>query len=1023
MSQKIDERVVEMRFDNKEFESGVKESLGTIDKLKKALNLEGAAKGFENVDKAAKNMDLHAIAEGIAALQDRFSTLGIVGMRVIENITDSMMNMANKAMGFVSDAIVSGGLKRSQKIENAHFQLQALLKDEEKVQAVMDNAMVSVDGTAYAYDEAAKAAAQFAASGMEAGEKMVSALRGITGVAAMTNSEYEGISMIFTTVAGNGRLMGDQLLQLASRGLNAAATLADYFKEVRGQSEMTESQIREMVTKGQIDFETFASAMDWAFGESAFRANETFTGAFANMKSAFARIGAEFFSPLIEQNSDLVLVINALRERINDVKKELTFDEQTSAVAGLSKMVNLMTEDVSSFVKNGTIDFNTLTSTILGTSKSEEELKSITEKLAESYNKVKESGSASVDTLIDFNKSGINATKSIQDYINGVLDGTIKVSDAVKTSIKEITEGNKLVTGDVTRLAEEGKISYDIFTDAIANSSVSIQENTKLASDAVKAMMKQVQDQGVVTTDALIQFNKNGINAASALKDYMNGVMDGSIRASYATKQAVEEITGGTKVASGQIAKFAEEGKISYAIFQSAMEEAYGETRTLSKRFTDFFLYNAKAFQKWLKELDVSKPMDIFYNGVDSVINISKAFLSVLGPIGDAFQDTFLKKSPVDAILVLSEKIKQLTSTMRLSEKGSEDLHDAFQGIFSVVKLVTDAFFGLFGIVVPVSKPISSLTDLILALAGAMGRALTKGTEWVNNSTLLNKAYNFMAEGVQNAMASLAKLIAGSEEFAKYVYNLPIVQKIVNKVIDTFTDLYEKGELYLPILADRVKDLGKSLSEMIPDKAQELFDDFVKSLKDMKSNLEGMDLEKARILFDRFVGSFEGLLGVLKGTDGLNTFIANTKEYFDNLLNMFSFDTLLDHIDEVKDRITIFMEWIAKTVNPILENFSFGGAVAASGGFAIIYALVKAMETLEKVTGNFKVLPDTLKALKSTLEAYQKNLQADTMVKIATAIAILAGALTILSFADVDKVYEVALVLGLVGAALVAAVG
>ena len=78
-------------------------------------------------------------------------------------------------------------------LENAHFQLQGLLKDEEKVSAVMKNVNDSVDGTAYSLDSAAKVASQFAASGMRAGDKMFTSLRAVAGVAAMTNSSYDEI--------------------------------------------------------------------------------------------------------------------------------------------------------------------------------------------------------------------------------------------------------------------------------------------------------------------------------------------------------------------------------------------------------------------------------------------------------------------------------------------------------------------------------------------------------------------------------------------------------------------------------------------------------------------------------------------------------------------------------------------------------------------------------------------------------------------------------------------------------------
>ena len=359
MSAAIDQKVVEMRFDNRQFEENIKTSMSSLERLKQSLKLENATKGFEdinraasnlklenatkgfeNINRAASNLNLNGIIAGVEALQNRFSTLGIVGMRVIENLTDSMMRLSSKIFGFLSNGIIQGGINRAMNLENAHFQLQGLLKDEQAVADVMQNVSDSVDGTAYGLDAAAKVASQFAASGMTAGDEMFHSLRAVAGVAAMTNSSYDDIGRIFTQVAGQGRLMGDQLLQLSGRGMNAAAVLAEHL----GKSE---SQIRDMVSKGKIDFKTFAEAMDDAFGEHAKKANETFSGAMSNVKAALGRIGAEFVSPLIVQNGPLVQFFNALRERINDVKANIgpLAELFTGAV---TKMANSATD----FLKN-----------------------------------------------------------------------------------------------------------------------------------------------------------------------------------------------------------------------------------------------------------------------------------------------------------------------------------------------------------------------------------------------------------------------------------------------------------------------------------------------------------------------------------------------------------------------------------------------------------------------------------------------------------------------------------------------
>lgn len=340
MSKKVDERVVEMRFENGQFEKGVAQSTESLNKLKKSLNLEGAAKGLENVNSAAKNTSgIESLAASLEKVEHRFSTMGIVGMRVIENLTDSAMRFAKKTVGFVTNGIINGGKRRAMNLENANFQLQGLLKNEEAVAAVMQNVSDAVDGTAYSLDAAAKVASQLAASGMKAGDEMFSALRGVAGVAAMTNSSYEDIGRIFTQVAGQGRLMGDQLLQLSVRGMNAAATLANYLTKISDGTEYTEAQIRELVSEGQISFDIFAAAMDDAFGEHAKAANSTFEGALSNIKSALGRIGADFIKPLIAQNGPFVNLFNAIRKKVNQIH-EITKPIAEWTTKTIGNMVN-----------------------------------------------------------------------------------------------------------------------------------------------------------------------------------------------------------------------------------------------------------------------------------------------------------------------------------------------------------------------------------------------------------------------------------------------------------------------------------------------------------------------------------------------------------------------------------------------------------------------------------------------------------------------------------------------------------
>lgn len=323
MSTNIETNVVELKLDNKDFEKNAKKSSKTIDKLKDKLNFEDSKKSFEALERSTRNLTFDSLANSIANIEKRFTTMGIVATTAISKITSSMLNLGVSITKNITSQIISGGVTRAFKLEQARFMMQGLLKDTKAVNAVMKNVNDSVDGTAYGLDSAANVASQFAATGMRAGKEMEGALKGVAGVAAMTGSDYESIGQIFTTVAGNGRLMGDQLLQLSTRGLNAASVITKYLNKTTHGVQYNEQQIRDAVSRGKVSFELFSKAMQDAFGKHAKEANKTFTGAMANVKSALSRIGALFTSPLIKENGPLVKFLNVVREKINDIKKSL----------------------------------------------------------------------------------------------------------------------------------------------------------------------------------------------------------------------------------------------------------------------------------------------------------------------------------------------------------------------------------------------------------------------------------------------------------------------------------------------------------------------------------------------------------------------------------------------------------------------------------------------------------------------------------------------------------------------------
>lgn len=880
MSKVVDSRVVEMRFDNKQFEQGTKQTLGTLAKLKEALKFEDSSKALKNIDKPIKDIKLDGILSAVDNLNKKFSTLGVVGMTAVSNVTNALMGRLNQAVQSVTNSIVSGGIKRAMNIENAHFQLQALLKDEEKVQAIMADAMEAVDGTAYAYDEAAKAASQFAASGLKAGDEMLGALKGITGVAAMTNSSFESISTIFTTVAGNGRLMGDQLLQLSSRGLNVASTLADYFKQVRKESKITEADIRKMVTEGELDFRTFAEAMTWAFGDSAKRANETFTGAMSNMKSALARIGAGFVSPLVEQNGVLVELFNALRIKINEVKSDLVFDEQRSAIEGLG-------------------------------------------------------------------------------------------------------------------------------------------EATSMSDKKLERMFKRIKKEGYVTTKQMAVLKKKGADSYGSLQKYINGVADGSIRASYSTKTAIDDITKGNEVSRKRIRKLVKAGKIDLATFTSAMEESFGKEKTLSKQFTDFFQDFVSKLTKTVEKMDVSEPIDIFYKGLDASRNVLRGFLSVLIPVKDAFTDVY--QLDPNFFTNLADSVLNLTSKMKLSEQGSRNLRDAFTGLFDFSKLIIHIFQELINAIIPINKPILDTGSNILELSGFLGKSLSEFSKAAQKSELLGKSIDFVGDTVKTGIKWISSFVKWLNSMIKAVVKFKPVNKTVNLLTKAFTGLGKIASPYVEKFKDGLVDLTEAMEDFGDSTLGNLVDGISKSFQNLFDQIRNFSLEGFMEQLKSFGSSIKSFNYGISENKGVQSFVQNISDYGKALKEAVSLENLLGKIHSIMDIMGDFVGWIRKVFGPALSEFNLGSA-ATIGGFAgIIYGLVKAANSLKVFSDSFQKLPKLLTGVQKSLEAYQSKLKAETLKNLAEAIGILCGSLLLLSFADPEGLMAAATAIGIAGGALITA--
>ena len=126
MSSTIDRKVVEMRFDNSDFEKNVSITLNSLKQLQNSLNMTESCKSLKSLESTVNGIDVSGLNGAISTIESRFSNLGIIGMTVIQNLTNTAINSATKVLSAVVSAIKQGGITRATNIENAKFQLAGL---------------------------------------------------------------------------------------------------------------------------------------------------------------------------------------------------------------------------------------------------------------------------------------------------------------------------------------------------------------------------------------------------------------------------------------------------------------------------------------------------------------------------------------------------------------------------------------------------------------------------------------------------------------------------------------------------------------------------------------------------------------------------------------------------------------------------------------------------------------------------------------------------------------------------------
>ena len=410
MSTTIDNRVLEMRFDNKQFESGVATSMSTLDKLKQKLNLSGASKGLENLGSASKKINFSGMTQGIESVNAKFSAMQVVGMTALSNITTSAMRAGkNIASALTIEPIKTGFQEYETQLNSVQTILSNTMHEGtniKQVNAALDELNTYADLTIYNFTEMTRNIGTFTAAGVGLKDS-VAAIKGIANLAAVSGSSSQQASVAMyqlsqALAAGKvqlmdwnsvvnagmgGKVFQDALIrtsELLGTGAKAAIDTAGTFRESLTKSGWLTTEVLTETLKQISGAYTEADLLSQGYSKSqaaeimklakqavgAAQDVKTFTQMFDVLKesaqSGWAMSWRIIFGDFVEAKTfftDLTATLTGVIDKFSSARNAILEGAFGKTISGVGKNLDKIlgpAEKVTKSVKTVTADLNDL---------------------------------------------------------------------------------------------------------------------------------------------------------------------------------------------------------------------------------------------------------------------------------------------------------------------------------------------------------------------------------------------------------------------------------------------------------------------------------------------------------------------------------------------------------------------------------------------------------------------------------------------------------------------------------------
>lgn len=947
MSTTIDQRVVEMRFDNRHFEQNVSNTMSTLEKLKQKLNFSGASKGLDGLNTAAKNVNMAGLGASVEQVSAKFSALQVMGVTALANITNSAVNAGKRIASALTIEPIRSGFQEYETQINAVQTIQANTGAElPKINAALDELNKYADQTIYNFTEMTRNIGTFTAAGVDL-DTSTSAIKGIANLAAVSGSTSQQASTAMyqlsqALAAGRVSLMDWNSVVNAGMGGKVFQNALIRTSEVMGTGAQAAidkyGSFRESLTKGEWLTTDVLTETLKQFTMAAKEGSDEWN-AFKKslMESGYTEQQAEEILKMANTATDAATKVKTFTQ-LWDVLKE-------SAQSGWSQTWKLIVGDF-------------------------EEARDLLSPLAE--------------TLTGF----INR---MSDFRNRILEVALNFSkpwDAISEKLGKV----KKVAENVEKVTDKLEYFQDV-VNKVWRGDFNNQGDNPDRRDLLKAAgydPRVVQD--LVNKGYQYKLTVEDIEASH--KKFGLTVET--------TKEETEEAAKSfTKLTDEQL-KSSGLTEDEIALYRALEKEADRLGISVSKLADDMSKTDGRSLL-----VDSFKNIGDVFAGVGKAAK--EAWIEIFNPPGAEVLGIRLY-GLLESLKQLTERFRLTDKeTGKLNENG-EKIARTLKGVFAIIDVITTVIGGGFKIALKIINELLSRFDLnILDITAKAGDALVAFRDWFDSILNISGIVDVLVPLVQKAakfIGNLIKSVKNSKwfgEFCGYLddaadglrdlfVNIPdttefqnlvsVLKKCAGAVRDWVTTLKSSNNIPRDIIAGLVKGIANG----IPDILAAVFN-LAKSIISGICDVLGIH-SPARTMIA--IGGFiiAGLILGLTGGEG----------------------GLFDAVEGVAGGIFEKLKTAIGGVVGWLRDLDLGAIFAAALSIGSIIALVKIGQALSSFGAAFEGFGELLQSASVAVDNFSKVLKAQAFktrmegVKVlAESILILVGALAILTLVDPKK--------------------